>query len=196
MAYWKQKRRIMKRYDRSAHAYDAQYFEEQQTKIRTALTEIHLEKTDVVIDVGCGTGQLLPHITTMVKLIVCIDISSNLIRQAKTRTLNAKNIALLRADADHLPLRPHKFDVAFAITLLQNMPRPIQTLVEMKRVTKEKANLIVTGLRKSFDEQHFTQLLKQTGLAINSLELDDAQREYVAVCVNIEENLNRTLKAL
>lgn len=185
----------MKRYDCSAHVYDEQYHEEQEIKIKAALTEMHFRKTDIIIDLGCGTGQLLPYVTNVVKAVVCVDISRNLLAQAKARAQHSKHVALLRADADYLPFRP-KFDVAFAITLLQNMPSPTQTLNEMKRVTKEDANLIVTGLKKSFSEQQFAQLLKQAGLEINSLKLDAAQREYVAVCTSIKESLNRTPKPL
>jgi ubiquinone/menaquinone biosynthesis C-methylase UbiE len=196
MVYWKQKRRIMKQYDRSAHVYDAQYSEEQQTKIKTALPQVNFRKTDTIIDVGCGTGQLLPHVSHLVKLVACVDISRNLIAQAQARAQYNKQVALLRADADHLPFRSHKFDMVFAITLLQNMPRPSQTLHEIKRVTKRDANLIVTGLKKTFNQQQFTQLLRTAGLEINSLKMDEAQREYVAVCTNVKESLNRTCKVL
>lgn len=195
MTYWRQKRRTMKRYDCSAHVYDRQYHEEQEAKIKTALTEMHFRKTDIIIDLGCGTGQLLPHIINLVKLVICVDVSRNIIAQAKTRAQHSKHVALLRADADYLPFQP-KFDVAFAITLLQNMPSPFQTLNEMKRVTKEDANLIVTGLKKSFSEEQFAQLLRQAGLEINWLKMDAAQREYVAVCTSVKESLNRTPKPL
>jgi ubiquinone/menaquinone biosynthesis C-methylase UbiE len=185
MTYWKQKRRTMKQYDRSAHVYDAQYSEEQQTKIKTALTEICFRKTDTIIDVGCGTGQLLPHVSNSVRLVACVDISRNLIAQAQARAAHNKQVALIRADADHLPFQPHKFDMAFAITLLQNMPRPTQTLNEVKRVNKRNANLIITGLKKTFNQQQFTRLLRTAGLEISSLKMDEAQREYVAVCTNV-----------
>jgi len=195
MQSWKQKRRIMKRYDRSAHVYDAQYSEEQQTKIKTALPLINLGKTDTIVDVGCGTGQLLPHVSNSVRLVVCVDISRNLISQVQVRAEHNRRVALLRADADHLPFRSHKFDMAFAVTLLQNMPRPSQTLDEIKRVAKRDAKLVITGLKKAFNQQQFTKLLETAWLGINLLKMDEAQREYIAVCTNVEESLNRTPKA-
>jgi ubiquinone/menaquinone biosynthesis C-methylase UbiE len=196
MAYWKQKRRIMKRYDRSAHVYDAQYSEEQQAKIKTALTGVHFRETDVIIDIGCGTGQLLPYVSNLSTLVVCVDVSRNLIAQAQARAKHNRHVALLRADADHMPFRPHKFDMAFAITLLQNMPSPTQTLSEMKLITKKDGYLIITGLKKTFNRQQFAQLLRTAGLEISSLKMDKAQREYIAVCTNVKESLNRTRKAL
>jgi ubiquinone/menaquinone biosynthesis C-methylase UbiE len=196
MAYWKQKRRTMKHYDRSAHVYDEQYSEEQQIKTKTALAGVNFRKTDKIIDLGCGTGQLLPQVSSAVKSVVCVDISRNLIAQAQARAKHSKQVALLRADADHLPLRLHKFDMAFAITLLQNMPRPTHTLIEMKRIAKKDAKLVITGLKKAFSQQQFTQLLSEHGLKVNSLEMDAAQREFIAVCTNVKESLNRTRKAL
>ena len=196
MTYWRQKRRTMKRYDHSAHVYDAQYSEEQQTKIRTALTKVIFRKEGFIIDLGCGTGQLLPYVTRLVNLVVCVDVSRNLLAQAKTRAQHRRQVLLLRADADNLPFQSCKFDVAFAITLLQNMPNPIQTLNEMKRVTREDGICVVTGLKKCFSEQQFEELMKQAEFEIHSLKLDEAQREYIAVCTSVKESLNRTPKAL
>ena len=56
----------------------------------------------------------------------------------------------MQADADHLPFKEEFFDVVFAFTVLQNMPKPSETLDELKRVAKVGGRVVVTGLKKAF----------------------------------------------
>jgi len=189
MAEWSKKRRTMRRYDQSATVYDAQYQEEQEAKIKAALSCLTLEKRNLVLDAGCGTGLLLPHVAEKVKLVVGVDISSSLLREAKKKEYS--NTALIRADMDFTPFLNETFDAVFAITLLQNTPNPHHTLNEMKRVTKQNAAIVLTGLKKAFSRKEFAQLLRAAELETKALKLDENLREYVAICT---KSSKKTLK--
>jgi len=191
MAEWKKKRQTMLHYDQSAKVYDTQYYEEQEAKIKTALTDITLEKENMVLDIGCGTGLLFPHIAERVKLIVGLDISATLLKEAKKRAKEYSDIALIRADADSMPFPNETFDTAFALTLLQNTPNPLQTMNEMKRVTKQNAKIIATGLKKAFSQKEFTTLLRKAGLDIKTVRPDENLKEHIAVCT---KSPKKTLK--
>lgn len=182
MAHWKKKRQILRRYNQSAAVYDAQYYDEQEAKIKAALANITLKKQDFVLDVGCGTALLFPHLADETKFLVGIDVSRGILDKAKTRVKICQNSAIVLADSDFLPLRKATFHAAFAITTLQNVPQPLQTLEEMKRVTKKQATIVVTGLRKSFSRRDFKQMLKEAELEIQVLKLDANRKEYIATC--------------
>jgi len=62
MGGWKKKRDIMQCYNVTAHIYDMRYAEEQTCKIKAALKHAKIEKYDVVLDVGCGTGILFDRV--------------------------------------------------------------------------------------------------------------------------------------
>jgi ubiquinone/menaquinone biosynthesis C-methylase UbiE len=173
----------MRHYDQSAQLYDAQYYEEQEAKIKAALTGVILEKKSILLDAGCGTGLLFPHVAERVKLVLGVDISGSVLKKARKRTKEYSNTALIRADADCMPFPNEAFDAVFAITLLQNTPKPRLTLTEMKRVTKQNATIVVTGLKKAFSKKDFTRLLREAGLEVKALRLDQNLREYVAVCI-------------
>ena len=181
-ANWNKKREVMRNYDSSAAAYDKQYTEEQTAKIRIVLQNIGNSKVNLALDNGCGTGLLFTHIQGFADSIVGLDFSSKLLKRAKKRAKHVPNVAVVRADADHLPFLEQTFDAAFAMTLLQNMPNPIDTLREMKRVCKHGSTLAVTGLKKEFPLEKFESLLDQTRLKISPIQTNDQSKDYVAIC--------------
>jgi ubiquinone/menaquinone biosynthesis C-methylase UbiE len=189
MREWKEKRGTMRHYDQQAAIYDRQYLGEQNAKIEDALSITELKPNETVLDLGCGTGFLFQHINKTIRLLVGLDISSNVLREAKKRTKNLSNIALVRADADNTPFPDRTFDRVFAITLLQNMPDPLKTISEMKRVGKPRAIFAVTGLKKKFTQKSFVNLLKTARLKVSALETVQQLKGYIAVCTNVERNV-------
>ena len=108
------------------------------------------------------------------------------LREAKKRTENSSNIALVRADADNTPFPDHIFDKVFAITVLQNMPDPTKTVAEMKRTGKPEANFAVTGLKKKFTPESFVDLLERAHLKVVTLNTSQQLKGHIAICRNIE----------
>jgi len=182
MSEWNKKRRVMRHYDRSAKVYDIQYCEEQEAKIRTAIDNLALSEYCVILDAGCGTGLLFAHVAEKSRFVVGTDISRGALKEAKKKAKISKNVALVLADIDNMPFLNQTFDVVFVITLLQNTPSPRTTLNEIKRVSKSSADIVVTGLRKTFTKEEFVKILRQVKLNVITVKLDEQMREYVCVC--------------
>jgi len=177
---WKQKRSVMQRYAVTAEMYDVRYAEEQEAKYKAALANLNV--AGAVLDVGCGTGLLFSHVATQAEAVVGVDVSGKLLLQAKERAENF-NVHLVQADADHLPFKNSYFDMVFAFTVLQNMPKPAETLNELKRTAKHDGSIVVTGLKKAFSSEAFRALLQQAGLRVVSLKDDDMLKCHVAISV-------------
>ena len=94
------------------------------------------------------------------------------------------NIFLVCADADHTPFPDQIFDKIFAVTVLQNMPKPTKTVKEMKRTAKPEATFAVTGLKKKFAQESFVDVFEAAGLKVVSLNANEQLKGYVAVCTN------------
>jgi len=186
MQEWKEKRGTMRHYDHQAIVYDVQYLGEQNAKIEDALSSTELKPNELILDLGCGTGFLFQHINKSIRLLVGLDISSKALREAKKRTKNLSNIVLVRADADNTPFPDRIFDRVFAITLLQNMPDPMKTITEMKRIGKPQAMFLITGLKKKFTQKSFSDLLKMAQLKVSTLGTDQQLKGHIAVCTNAE----------
>lgn len=195
MAEWNKKREVMRHYNSLVPVYDAQYGEEQDAKMKVALSSINLKKDSLVLDAGCGTGLLFKNVGRSVKLLVGLDISSRILKEARKRVKQLPTIAVVRADADFAPFQNDVFDATFAITLLQNVPDPLVTLREMKRVSKDRAFIVITGLKKEFSREAFVKLLQRAGLEVSVIESGGELKGHVAVCRKVEEKtLKRTLR--
>jgi ubiquinone/menaquinone biosynthesis C-methylase UbiE len=184
MTEWDKKRKIMHRYDLTAHIYDMQYAEEQAAKIKAAITNMKTKKYRLILDAGCGTGILFEYIADNAETTVGIDISRKILLQAKKRAGNFPNVLLIWADADYMPLKENIFSHVFAVTLIQNTPNPVKTLNEIKRVAKDDAVIVVTGLKKALTLEDFEKLLQKTALNIVALQ-DEGLQCYVAVCTKL-----------
>ncbi len=181
MNEWTKKRKTMREYDLTAHLYDMRYAEEQIAKIEVALKNVRMDKQDLVLDDGCGTGLLFACITDKAKTIVGTDMSKKTLLKAKWRIGNFANAHLILADADFLPFKKEIFSHVFAVTLIQNTPHPVETLNEIKRVAEKHATIVVTALKSIFTLGTFRALLANVGLKIVALHSEGLQC-HVAVC--------------
>jgi len=181
MSEWEKKRDVMHRYDLTAHMYDMRYAEEQNAKIKDAMENMNIQKESLVLDVGCGTGLLFNYVANKAKGIVGLDISRKILLQAKKRAKKSPNVHLILADADNVPLKEDISSHIFALTLIQNTPNPLKTLNEIKRVAKENAVIVVTGLKKKFPIKAFERLLHDAGLGVIALK-SESLKSHVAVC--------------
>jgi malonyl-CoA O-methyltransferase len=180
---WDKKRKAMQRYDLTAEMYDLRYAEEQEAKYEKALETLNIPSNSLILDVGCGTGLLFSHVAADAQTVVGLDVSRKLLLQAKERERRFRNVHVVQADADHMPLKNDYFNVVFAFTVLQNMPNPSETLKEIKQTAKHDAPIVVTGLKKAFSPEAFRELLRHAGLRIVTFEDDDVLKCYVAVAV-------------
>ncbi len=182
---WKKKRDTIRHYDRLANAYDTLYRDEQNLKIRLALEAIKVGSSDIVLDVGCGTGFLFDYIGNSVDFVVGVDLSLGLLKVAADRYKcqpKMSSICLVRGDADYLPFQKKVFDKVFMFTLLQNMIDPNKALREMVRVAKTGLTIVVTGLKKSFSEEGFNNILIEAGLKSILLISREQAKDVIAVC--------------
>jgi len=178
---WDKKREVMERYDLTAHMYDMRYAEEQNAKFEVALKILNIDRHDLVLDAGCGTGLLFEYIAAKAETIVGVDISKKILLLAKECSEKFQNIHLILADVDNTPLKGNIFNRVFAFTLIQNTPNPVKTLNEIERVANGDAFIVVSGLKKAFAKGKFKKLLRNVGLKIIALK-DADLKCYVAVC--------------
>jgi ubiquinone/menaquinone biosynthesis C-methylase UbiE len=179
LAGWKDKRKIMHRYDLTAEMYDERYCEEQKGKYKSALENVVVQG-GMVLDVGCGSGLFFKEVAFQSGMVLGIDISHQLLIKAKERANSSGNVLVLQADADHLPFKNAFFDAIFAFTVLQNMPKPIESLKELKRVARPDGRIVVTGLKKAFPLNTFVDTLEGSGMKIISFVDNEDLKCYIA----------------
>ena len=177
---WRNKRKIMHSYDVTAEMYDERYSEEQARKYSIALENVNVTGK-LVLDVGCGSGLFFCQVADKADVVVGVDLSRKLLTKAKKRSKAFQCAFVLQADADHLPFKDRFFDNVFSFTVLQNMPKPPQTLRELERVVKKDGKVVVTGLKKAFPLEKFMDILEGSGFGVVAFVDEDAINCYLAI---------------
>jgi ubiquinone/menaquinone biosynthesis C-methylase UbiE len=183
VAKWDHKRKIMRRYNLTARLYDMRYNDEQEAKYKASLETVRLASGNLVLDVGCGTGAFFKHAAFGVKEVVGVDISRELLFSAKVEAKGLGNVHLVLADVDNLPFRGAVFDLVFMFTVLQNVPKPVETLKEVRQVLARGGSIVVTGLKGAFSLDVFKGFLHGAHLRVVSMRVDDGLKCYVAFCL-------------
>jgi len=170
----------MHRYDVTAEMYNERYEKEQKLKYHKALENLNVAGS-ALLDVGCGSGLFFREVAARADLVVGVDVSRKLLLKAKAQARDLPNAFVLQADADNLPFKDGFFSLVFAFTVVQNMPKPFDTIKELKRVAMICGMIVVTGLKKAFSLNIFMDLLDGSGLRLVSFVDDAAINCYIAV---------------
>ena len=142
---------ITKWYDALSRNYDELYGEEQNKKYAKVLEFLGNREFKTIVDVGCGTGKLLGLISPRSQVGLGIDLSVEMLKRAKQRTINT-GIQLVRADASHLPLQDHVADGAISVSMTEAGPVLEEHFNELSRIAANDAMLVMT----MFDDKNRT----------------------------------------
>lgn len=170
---------LMRRYDETAGMYDSRYEEIQRAKYLVALRHLP-DRVERVLDLGCGTGMFLEELSNRAEIVIGLDISSEMLKRAKARV---KNVGLVQADADALPFLDGSFDAVVSVTLLQNMPDPATTVVEVARVLRLGGVAVFTALKHKHGKEEVQRWVKRAGMRIVSS--GEIERSEDVFCVTV-----------
>ena len=162
----KKKPEAVKRYNETASKYDNRYRLIQEQKYREIFSIIEFDSTDIILDVGSGTGLLLDYLSSSIEYILCCDLSFNMLAEGKKRHRKANFIC---ADSDHLPFRDSCVNLTTCISVIQNLPDPIQTIKETFRILKKEGRLLLTALDKIYSDRKLREIIVKAGYDVNKL---------------------------
>jgi len=91
-----------------------------------------------VLDLGTGTGSLLPLLAGSVRRVIAVDASRGMLGRARSRAdeTGLSDVVFLRADLERLPLGDGSVDGVVANMVLHHLPHPDQLFREMARVLR------------------------------------------------------------
>ncbi|MBV9579696.1 MAG: methyltransferase domain-containing protein [Chloroflexi bacterium] len=125
-------------YDAVAHEYDdvfPRHVAEHYIDKRTGLVKTLLPMGGLVLDVGCGTGQLGAAIAAQGFDVFGVDLSSSMVAKARERGLVGTFAGVTTA----LPFADNSFDLALTVATLHHLEteeRVATTVSEMGRVVR------------------------------------------------------------
>jgi ubiquinone/menaquinone biosynthesis C-methylase UbiE len=126
-------------YDRGVDAYMNVWSAVIQPPARMVVAGLDMSSTATVVDIGAGTGAMVPVIRAAAPggIVIAVDASSGMLRAARDRT----EARVVQADAQVLPLRDGSADAALMAFVLFHLGDPHAALLEVARVLRPGATL-------------------------------------------------------
>lgn len=125
-----------------ASSYDSSIYGKYTKRMQRRILEL-LIKTDSasVLDMGCGTGQLLSMIAKPGITLAGVDIAPGMIAEARHKLGDTANLKV--GDTEALPWEDDTFDVVVSTLSFHHYPNPTKALAEAARVIKPEGRVII-----------------------------------------------------
>jgi len=107
---------------------------------------VHIRKTDVVVDVGCGDGALIDFCSKLGAEVIFLDRDEARLAttEAKVKANRTRAYRAILSACDPIPLDPHVGDLVICTEVLEHVADPVKFLHELIRIAKPGAQLLIT----------------------------------------------------
>jgi ubiquinone/menaquinone biosynthesis C-methylase UbiE len=145
-------------FDRHAQDWDDRLqYEKKLSQLLEVVQEFELRKGYWVLDVGTGTGILLPLLRKAIGKegkLFGMDFSFNMLNQAKERKNDAEGV-FINGGVGAIPIRSHRFDRVTCFSAFPHFPNKVKALQEMVRVLKKDGKLFIAHLHSAEEINQF-----------------------------------------
>jgi len=152
--------RLKDYFDRHASSWDEMLnYNERTSKLSEVVSWFRLAEGHWVLDVGTGTGILLPLIRQAIGpkgMLIGFDFSFKMLEKAKLRQCPGGKI-LINATVESLPFQSGIFDQIICFSALPHFPNKLKALLEMARVLKSGGSLYIAHLKSVEELNEFHQ---------------------------------------
>lgn len=166
------RRRSADFFDRHARQWDALSGRVLPLASYHATLEAALPRCQRLLEVGLGTGGLLPLLRRRAQQVVGVDQSPAMLQQAAQRVaeLNLHGIDLRLGEMTHLPLADGEAQGAVLNMVLHHAPQPVAVFRELARVVASGGRVLVADLQRH-DQEWVRQEIADQWLGFERLEL-------------------------
>jgi ubiquinone/menaquinone biosynthesis C-methylase UbiE len=143
-------------FDQAAADWDALEVEETHVRLREIVAGLDIAPGAAMLDVGCGTGILLPLLRENVNgdgHVVALDLSGEMLKRALGK---GQPTIYVQGDAESLPLPEGVFDWVLCNAVFPHFPDQLRALAELRRVLRAGGRLVICHAfnREKINEFH------------------------------------------
>ncbi len=122
--------------------WDETSTERDSTRLERMTERLNIAPGSTVLDVGAGTGVLIPILSRRSGRLVALDFAEGMLRRARAKGFNG-NIEYLIADVARIPVCDNTFDVTVCYSCFPHFHNKLIALAEISRVTKSSGWLFI-----------------------------------------------------
>jgi ubiquinone/menaquinone biosynthesis C-methylase UbiE len=135
---------VVKEYSAAAKDYDEQWSFYVDGTTRATMSRLEIAPTASVLDVGCGTGELLVRLAAKYPNARLSGLDPVPEMLAVGRTKLSENVDLRAGWANELPWPDGAFDVVVSCNMFHYISHPVAAVQEMERVLRPGGRFVIT----------------------------------------------------
>ncbi len=132
-------------FDRLAPDWDANEVRSTPQRVKSILSKLPIRKGVRVLDLGTGTGVLVPYLSEMVGeegRVVGIDLSEGMLAEARRKFGSLDNVEFLKLDFEEEEL-PGEYDVVMLYSVYPHLHDPAATMEWLFKMNMTPDGVIV-----------------------------------------------------
>jgi len=135
---------VIAEYSKAARDYDEKWAFYLEATTRETLRRLPMKPTARVLDVGCGTGELLMRLRAKfpAALLSGIDPVPQMLAVAKEKLSGKEDLRV--GYADKLPWQSGTFDLVVSSNMFHYITHPVEAMREMARVVRPGGAFVLT----------------------------------------------------
>lgn len=117
-------------------------------KNKIALIEqiLPMHRTDIVLDIGCGSGNFVIAFAAKCSLMCGMDVLGDAVWFAhkSANGVHLQNVHCVRASAQSIPLADNSVDKILFLDVVEHLRKPQEALTELARILRPKGKALLT----------------------------------------------------
>jgi ubiquinone/menaquinone biosynthesis C-methylase UbiE len=135
---------VVKEYAAAAKNYDEKWSFYVDSTTRETMSRLQIQPTDRVLDVGCGTGELLTRLAAKYPAaqLAGLDPVPEMLNVAKSKL--SVDVDFRVGWANELPWPDDSFDAVVSCNMFHYITHPVAAIREMERVLRPGGQIVIT----------------------------------------------------
>ena len=162
--YWNKR---FKKYRHTGYKYEQLYRYDQPLRLRAIMgalsnVGIQINQKLKILDVGCGTGDLIHEFAKKGAEVTGVDISEYVAEYARKRFKNVPQVEIFASKIEDIEMPFNSFDLVTSITTLQHITEETQFSIALKKIvslTKVGGHILLleSAPYKKNENPHFSR---------------------------------------
>ena len=107
---------------------------------------LQFEVTDMVLELGCGSGGFSEMLADRVKHLTATDLAPEMVAKARGKLSQFSNVEVQKEDCYNTSFEDKAFDAILMVNLLHIVKEPVMVLEESRRVLKDDGRAVIVDV--------------------------------------------------